>query len=166
MDTNFKVIDAMTKNPVTITSDISVKKCAELMSEHDVGSLLVIENKKVLGIITEQDLVRRVLAEAKNPEEVKASNILTRCIASISPNEDLFSGINLMAQLDIRHLPVLDGEDFVGFLTSKDILKVEPALFEIMIDSFEIKNEPHKAFNLDEEDLESRYYGETYDEEE
>lgn len=161
MDTNFKVIDAMTKSPITISPDISVQECAELMKSKNVGSLLVMEDKNLVGIITEQDIVRKAVAPNKNLVETNAKNIMAVNISTIEPHVDLFEAISSMAQLDIRHLPVIDDGEFVGLLTAKDILKIEPALFEIMVDSFEIKREPHKPLYEEES-----YYGDTDDDEE
>lgn len=162
MDTNFKVIDAMTKSPVTVSPETTVQECANLMVTNNVGSLLVMENKLLSGIITEQDIVRKTVASNKDPNETHAKNIMAVNISTIEPHVDLFEAITTMAQLDIRHLPVIDEGEFVGFLTSKDILKIEPALFEIMADSYKIKDEAHKPLFESEES----YYGETEDDEE
>lgn len=144
MNTDFKVIDAMTTKPIQVTSDTSIIECARLMKEHDVGSILVLEDKKLRGIITEHDIIRKAIAEDKEVRSMKASDIMSVNVYTIEPSANLFDAIQLMTELDIRHLPVVNNGEFMGFLTAKDILKIEPALFEIMVQDFELREEERK----------------------
>ncbi len=142
--TEFKVADAMTKSPITVTKDTGVVECAELMKNQDVGSVLVLENGKLEGIVTEWDIVRKAVASGKNPSDLKVSNIMCTNVQTIAPDVDLFDAMNMMTELNIRHLPVVHEGEFIGFLTEKDILKIEPALFDILVQSFSIKEEDSK----------------------
>ena len=150
MDTNFKVIDAMTQNPVIISPEKSIQECAKLMSEQNVGSVVVMENGRLVGIITEFDIVQRAVAEGKNAQETTVKNMMSTSVHTIEPNVGLFDAINTMAQLDIRHLPVVNDGTFMGFLTAKDVLKIEPALFEILLDNIDLREEDRKPIPQDD----------------
>jgi len=149
METDFKVIDAMTKNPIIVSPEISVQECAKMMNEKKVGSVVVMENTKLVGIVTEKDIVSKVVASGKDVKETKVQNIMCVDIVTIEPSAGLFDAINMMAELDIRHLPVSHNGEFMGFLTEKDILKIEPALFEILVDSIELREEYRKPIGKD-----------------
>lgn len=144
MNTDFKVIDAMTTKPIQVTPETSLVDCAKLMTEHDVGSVLVLEEGRLRGIVTEYDIIRKGIAENKDVRTLKASEIMSVNVHTVQPNVNLFDAIVLMTELDVRHLPVVHEGEFMGFLTAKDILKIEPALFDIVFQEFELREEDRK----------------------
>lgn len=145
MKTGIAVCDAMTQRPVYVTPSTNLKECARLMKENKVSSLLVKDNKKLVGIFTEKDMVRKAMALNKLPEEVSARDVMVEDIVTIQPDKDIFDAIIKMREYDLRHLPVLDRADkLVGFLTVKDILKIQPSLFELYVDIFNLKEESRK----------------------
>jgi CBS domain-containing protein len=144
MNTDFKVIDAMTTRPIQVTPDISVSECAKIMKENDVGSVLVLKDNKLYGILTEYDIIRKAVAEDKDAKQLKVSDIMSTNVHTIEPHVNLFEAIQMMTELDIKHLPVVNNGEFLGFLTGKDILKIEPALFEIVVQEFELREEERK----------------------
>ena len=137
-------MDAMTKSPICITPDTTIKECAQAMSDNNIGSLVIKDGEHLGGIVTEWDIVRKIVAKVKNPEETKVSSIMSTSVTTIEPDVDLFTAISMMADLSIRHLPVVHNGDFIGFLTTKDILKIEPTLFEILIQSVPLREEENK----------------------
>ena len=144
METGVKVCDAMTHRPITVRTSITLAECAMLMREKHVGSVLVKDNHSLLGIVTESDIVRKAVAAHKSPGEVSAVDIMTTRIITVSPEKDIFEAINIMRDHDLRHLPVVDGKRLVGLLTVKDILKIEPQLFEILAEKLEVREEERK----------------------
>ncbi len=144
MKTGFLVGDAMTKKPITIEGSLTVEECARIMAERHVGSLIIMDGENAQGIVTEQDFVRKIIAKGKNPRDVQVSDLMARELLTIAPDADIFDALVIMNENNIRHLPVLYGNEMVGFLTLKDILKVEPQLFEIMVDRFELREESRK----------------------
>ncbi|MFT4326760.1 MAG: cyclic nucleotide-binding/CBS domain-containing protein [Candidatus Woesearchaeota archaeon] len=150
MRTDFKVYDAMTKQPYCVSPEEALITCAEMMRDHDVGSLLVVENEKVLGIVTEYDIVRKAVASGRVLADMKAKNVMCTEVHTIDPDVELFEAISMMAELSIRHLPVMHDGEFVGLLTAKDILKIEPALFEIMSQTYEIREQETKPIYGDD----------------
>ena len=133
----------MTEKPVTVTSKTSLKECAKLMSEQHVGSLLVKDDGEVVGIVTEQDIVRKAIALAK-PATTSVATIMEENLIQISPEKDIFEALRTMRDYNIRHLPVADGKNFLGLITLKDVLKIEPDLFDILVEKFEIREEERK----------------------
>ncbi|MBU0472520.1 MAG: CBS domain-containing protein [Nanoarchaeota archaeon] len=144
MKTGIKVLDAMTNKPVTISSDSTVVECAKLMRKYSVGSLLIKEGKNIVGIITELDFVTKVVAKAKNPEQLSARDIMEKDMITITPDKDIYDAMMEMRNNDIRRLPVTEEGKIIGFLTMKDILKIEPQLFDLMVEKIELREEKSK----------------------
>ena len=151
MKTGYKVGDAMTIKPVMVKKEMTLKKCAEIMSEKHVGSLLVEEKGKIVGIVTEQDMVRKAMAKLLDPSKTPIKKIMEIEILTTSPSKDIYDALKIMRDHNVRHLPVVDKGKFVGFLTIKDILKIQPQLFEIIVERFELREEARKpVFGGDE----------------
>jgi CBS domain-containing protein len=144
MNTGITVMDAMTKHPVTVEPSATVKACAEKMLEYSIGSLIVVEDEHIAGVLTEQDIIRKVVASGKAPESVLARNIMSTSVISISPDADIYDAIVKMRDSGIRHLPVTTEKQLIGFLTLKDVLKIEPDLFDLIVERFELREEEDK----------------------
>ncbi len=147
MKTGIKVCDAMTQHPITVSVNSNLKECAEVMSEKHVGALLINDGEGLVGIITEQDIVRKAVLNDLKPAETKARDIMETSLVKIKPDDDIRKAMKLMGQLNIRHLPVFKGKEFIGLLTTKDVLKIEPQLFEILAAKIELKEEERKPIN-------------------
>lgn len=132
MKTGISIRDAMTTKPIVASREDSIKYCAQKMKENDVGSIIILEQITPVGIISEKDIVERVVAKGLDPTKVKAKSIMVKNLITISPDKDLYQAIELMAKEEIRKLSVIENKKFIGLITSKDILKIEPSLFEIL----------------------------------
>ena len=144
MKTGVLVHDAMTKKPITVSPDASLKKCSELMEKNNIGSVLVEDNKNLIGIITEQDVVRKVVAKGINPIGKKAKDFMSTDVATIEPGMDVFDALNKMKDKDVKTLPVKDDGNVVGILALKDVLKIQPSLFELWVEKMRIRDENTK----------------------
>ncbi|MBT5021322.1 CBS domain-containing protein [Candidatus Woesearchaeota archaeon] len=144
MKTGIKVCDAMTCKPIQLDIRTSVRECAEMMEKHHVGSVLVKKGRELVGIVTEQDIVRKVVSHKLDLEKTIVGDITTGKVTAISPEQDIYEAIILMRDNNIRHLPVMDGETMVGFITGKDILKLQPQLFEYLAEVIEIREQDRK----------------------
>lgn len=144
MKTNVKVIDAMTKQPIVASSNTSLKDCAKIMSDNKVGSLIIKDNGKLLGIIKERDIVRSAVLENADAEKVLVKDYMIKDVITITPDEDIYDAIVKMRDLDIRFLPVVDNDAIIGLLTVKDILKIQPSLFDLLAEKLIIKEEEDK----------------------
>ena len=101
-----KVRNAMHPGVEWVSPSTTVKELARLMREHDIGALPVGENDRLVGMVTDRDLVCRALAEGCNPDKVTAREIMTKGITYCLDNEELGDAIRIMEQKQIRRLPV------------------------------------------------------------
>ena len=125
------VKDVMSSPVVTIEENAPVNEVAELMDKHGLGCVIVTNKEgKPIGIITERDLVARVLAKNAMPSSVKAGEVMTSPLITIEPDETIHEAARRMSRLNIRRLGVVYKGQLVGLLSSKDILAVVPELIE------------------------------------
>lgn len=146
MRTGYKVVDAMTTRPFTASSEASLRAIAELMRDKKVGSVLLKSGDELVGIVTEYDMVRRAMASSLDVERTPVAKIMTPLadMVTVGPGMDVFDALNVMRENDVRHLPVLDNGRLVGFITVKDILRIEPDLFELIVEKYEIRESHRK----------------------
>lgn len=149
MKTGIKVLDAMTNRPVIASSDNTVTDCAKMMNKFQVGSLLIKDNKEIVGILTEKDFVTKIVAKGVNPDDTLARDVMEKQLITITPEKDIYDAMILMKDSDIRRLPVKEKDKIIGFLTMKDILKIEPQLFDLMIEKIDIREANTKPINVD-----------------
>ncbi|UCG95760.1 MAG: CBS domain-containing protein [archaeon] len=129
------VEDAMTKNIVKVDPDESIINVANKMKEKDIGSMLVCKNKKLVGLITSEDLVKRIIVPTKDAKNLKAKDVMTKKLVTASSDEDLAEAIRIMIDKSVQRLPVVDGNRLVGILTDGDILRMAPHLVESLVES-------------------------------
>ena len=146
-ETGIKVHDAMTHNPVTVLVDTTLQECAKVMAETHVGALLIKDGEKIVGVVTEQDIVRKGVLNDMKSSKTPIKEIMETNLIKIDPKEDIVKALQMMGKLNVKHLPVFDKDEFVGLLTTKDVLKIEPQLFEILAEKIELKEEAHKPIN-------------------
>lgn len=142
--TGYKVSDAMTRKPISVGPDTTIDQCSKIMLKSHVGSLLITKNGNLQGMITEQDIVRKVVAVGLDPYKTEVKDIMVKKLTTIDPDSDIYDALVIMRDTNIRHLPVMHKKDMVGYLTLKDILKIEPQLFELLVEKFELREEDHK----------------------
>ena len=143
----------MTEQPITVSPDLTLKESAQLMAKKHVGALIIREKRKVVGIMTEKDMVRQAVAKGKDPVKTKIKEIMNIQVNTIEPDKDIFEALKIMRDLNIRHLPVVQDKKMVGLLTLKDILKIEPELFDLLVEKFELREEERKPiYNIGEKE--------------
>ncbi len=137
---------AMTRNPVIVAPNDSVESVAKKMIKDGVGSLLVQENGRLRGIVTEKDLIGKIVAKNVNPKKVTVSKIMSNIIVTIDPERDILEAIKIMNEKKVRRLPVIDATGrLLGLITVHDILKIQPDLFEIIAEKNKIN--PHELLS-------------------
>lgn len=132
METEILIREAMTKNATTISGEVPVSEAARIMEKNNIGSVIVVEGKSPVGIVTERDITYRVVALDKKPGTVKVSEIMSKSIKAIGPDATLTEASKIMAKYNIRRLPVIEGKDLIGIITNKDIVVIAPGQIEIL----------------------------------
>lgn len=144
-NTGIKVGDLMTRNFIHIKEDTSLKECAKIMIKKRIGSLIVKENDKLKGILTEKDVVWTVAKKSKEAfKDIKAKDIMKRKVVTIRPEADIIEAMRRFKKKKIRRLPVVERGKLIGMLTTKDILRIDPGLFQMIAETMKIKEETEK----------------------
>jgi CBS domain-containing protein len=113
--------DAMTSNPTTIETATSAREAAQLMKTKDVGSLPIVQDGKLVGVVTDRDLTTRVLAEGKDAE-TQVGQIASKDVVTVDPQQPLEEAARLMAEHQIRRIPVVEEDGkLVGILAQADV---------------------------------------------
>jgi CBS domain-containing protein len=112
---------AMTEAPQTLGPDMNAFDAAGLMRQYDVGFIPIVDREKFVGVVTDRDLVLRVLAERQNAEGIRLGDILTRSPVTVTPDTTLADARDLMAEHKVRRLPVVKGGQLVGVISMGDI---------------------------------------------
>ncbi len=136
MKLTVRVKEMMKKDIKTVSIDDSIEHAAKIMKKFRIGSVVVMGEKNVKGIVTDSDIVYKYVAEHTG---MKVSDIMTKGPVSISPNETIEEAARVMAKNSIKKLLVFDRNKLVGIITDSDILRVEPALFEILLERMKIR---------------------------
>lgn len=145
MGSSLKVGDVMTRNYVSVKPDTSLYECSKVMVKNKVGSLLVKHENKMHGIITEKDIIAAIVRR-KNSDltKIQARDIAAKKLITVKPEDDILIALDKMRKSYHKRLPVVANGSIVGFLTIKDILRIQPELFAEVSDSFKIREEIDK----------------------
>ncbi len=117
------ILDSKGNDVWAIGSNDSVFEAIKMMAEKKVGALLVIDGKKLSGIVSERDYARKVILQGKSSEKTPVKDIMTANVISADPTQTVEECMELMTDHRIRHLPVLDGKKIVGVLSIGDLVK-------------------------------------------
>ena len=147
MKSGVQVGDAMTMSPVSVEPGMSLVECAKIMSDKHVGAVVVKKNSQSIGILTEKDIVRKAVAQSMNTNNGTVEEFMQTNLITINPDKDIYDALIKMRDNNIRHLPVVEKDIMVGLLTIKDILKLEPQLFDLIVEKFELREESRKLIN-------------------
>ena len=120
---NTTVRDSMTANPKTVSPETTAMEAAKLMATEDVGSLPVIVDEQLVGIVTDRDLVIQLVARGLDPKNVRIADVYTDQPAVASPDEQLDEALERMAQEQVRRLPVVSDGQLVGMLAQADVAR-------------------------------------------
>ena len=114
----------MSSPVITITEGKTLLDASKLMDKHNIGSLVVVRDKKPVGILTERDIVRRVISKGKNPAKSQVKNFMTRKLILIDPETTFFNVSRMMYENYFRRLIVVHKGKLVGILTAKDLIRI------------------------------------------
>jgi len=142
MKTGIKVGSVMTRNFVSVSSKCTLFQAIDTMYKQEVGSLIVEDKQDLKGIVTHTDILKSI-AQRKALDE-SLDKIMTKKVFTIGPEKDLYDAMIYLRKNKIRWLPVISRKKVIGLLTLKDILKIQPELFDIAVQNIEIAEEKEK----------------------
>ena len=111
---------------------------------------MIIENDEAIGLVTDEDFVRKSVAKGLDPKKLRILDIMSTELTTISPEKDIYDALLLMRDHNIRQLPVISNKKVEGFL--KDILKIQPELIDLVVEKYELREESRKLEETDEDD--------------
>jgi CBS domain-containing protein len=123
-----RVQDVMTKDPGTVEASAPIVQAAEIMLREDVGSVPILEDGRLAGMLTDRDIVLRVVAEGRDARTITCAEIASRQLATIDPRQPLEEALRLMGRHQVRRLPVVEEDGkLVGIVAQADIARADPA---------------------------------------
>jgi CBS domain-containing protein len=142
---NVLVKDIMTRSPVTVSPDTNLLDCAKIMVKKKVGSLLLADRKKLLGFISEKDILWALVKKSKSDlSKIRAIEISPKKIITINPLYSVKEAIDKMKSTRFERLPVLQDGELVGMITFRDILSFHPEFYPELQEFSEIKEASSK----------------------
>ena len=103
----------------------SVRDVARTMSERNIGAIAVLDSGKLVGIFSERDVLTRIVAEGRNPDDTRVDSVMTKDIIVAAPADDINDALQKMHERNCRHLPVVQGGNLVGMISIRDLLQVD-----------------------------------------
>jgi CBS domain-containing protein len=125
------VKEAMSTNLAIIDFNSTVLDAAKLMKKRKIGNVLVVQKKRPIGILTESDIIKKIIAEARNPKNVKIKDVMTTPVIIIDSFVTLEEAMKTMGKCNVRRLPVVENNELIGIITQKDISRISPVLHDI-----------------------------------
>ena len=137
MTTVKQLLDSKGYDIWSIGPNASVYEAIELMAEKSVGALVVLEDDRTVGIISERDYARKVVLKERSSTETKVSEIMTTSIVYARPDQTVEECLSKMTEERIRHLPIQEGEKLIGMLSIGDLVKATIAEQQLLIQQLE-----------------------------
>ncbi len=122
------VKEVMSRNPAIVKEDMTIKEAANLFKNRGISTLIVEEHGDYVGIVTDRDLVTKILAEGNDPESTTVGEIMSHPVIMISSEESISTAARVMSGRRIRKLPVISNGKIVGILSENDIVRIAPDL--------------------------------------
>ena len=123
------VRQVMNRDVVVAKPDISLKHACEVMYNFHIGCLIISDDKKINGIVTNSDVIKAV-ANGREPDKTLIDTIMTKNVITVDPDKDIEDAAKLMTENKIKKLPVVDNDKLVGIITASDIVSLEPKLLD------------------------------------
>ena len=158
---SMSVREIMTVNVVTMPPDASIQEVSESMTKMGIGSIIIVEKERAIGIITETDIVRRLVAERRDPQATVAREIMTSPLIHVTPTTTLTEAMRVMFRSGTRRLAVLKNNSLAGVITSRDMIQWSPELIDILAESLQLRSESVAELEMEEDELVA--YGGTCD---
>jgi signal-transduction protein with cAMP-binding, CBS, and nucleotidyltransferase domain len=141
METRLAVRDVMTRTVVTATPDMSAAEAGKKMVENRVGNIIIVKEERPIGIVTESDMVAKVIARNVKPGSIKLEQLMSKPLITTTSSDDIHDAVLMMAQKKIRRLPVIDSGALVGIITDTDVIQVSSEVNQILDNLIQMNRE-------------------------
>jgi len=135
------VKDIMSSPALMIDQEKTVKSAGELMKKFRRGALVVAKNTKPVGIITDSDLVKRIVATGLNSAKLKVKKIMSKPLVTVAVNDDVLDAVRKMKKINVHRLPVVNSGRVVGIISLSDIAKTSPEIADLLEYRLKMKDE-------------------------
>jgi CBS domain-containing protein len=132
-----KAENVMATKVVIMKEGVSTKKAAELMAKEGISAIIVTSRGKAKGIVTERDILKRIVAEDKNARKTKLKEIMSSPLVTIEPTTNLEEAARLMFEKKIKNLPVTHENLLVGLINLQDICLLQPEILKLLRETME-----------------------------
>jgi len=141
---SLKVEDIMVKEVVTIGANRTAKDAADLMNRYEIGCLIAVRRGKAVGILTERDLLKRVISEARDPATTKVKDIMSKPLIVVEANTELEDAAKLMFKMKIKKLPIIKQSKLTGLVTLTDFARFQPQMIKILKQLSRLEHAPKR----------------------
>lgn len=132
--TELHVRDIMRKSVITTSMKETILDAAKKMSEYGIGSVVVTNGDKPVGIVTERDIVRRVVGRDMSAKQVTVFDVMSTPLISIASDAEVIDAVRIMKERDVKRLIVFKNEEMVGIITDGDVIKCHPGITRVISD--------------------------------
>jgi CBS domain-containing protein len=129
---SLKVEDVMVKEVITVDEQSIVKEAVDIMNKFEIGCLIVTKNGKAGGILTERDLLKRIVGEARDPAKTRVVDVMSKPLIVVEPDMEMEEAAKLMFKLKIKKLPVVQEGQLLGLVTLTDLARFQPQMIRIL----------------------------------
>ena len=137
MKTISQFLDQSNRSVISVGPNATVREALEIMAQHNIGALLVLDGSVLAGIFSERDYARKVTLKGKNSSELKVSEIMTAKVISIDTRHTIDQCMQIMTDNHIRHLPIMNGQTVMGLISIGDVVREMIAYQKSMIDQLQ-----------------------------
>lgn len=141
---SLKVEDVMVQDVVTVDVNATVKKAVEIMNREEIGCLIVTKQEKAVGIITERDMLNRVLAQSRDITKTRVVEIMSSPLIVADPKMSLEEAARLMFKMKVKKLAITADARLVGLLTLTDIARFQPQIIKLLKKQYQIEQAPKR----------------------
>ena len=118
-----QIRDVMTGSPTTCEPSTTIVEVAKVMKQEDVGPVPVVEGDRLIGLVTDRDIVLRVIADGRDPSSTTIGDIASGDVATVTPDQSLDEALRIMAQKQVRRIPVVENDRIVGIVAQADVAR-------------------------------------------
>ena len=139
-----RVADLMSRQVVCVDTTATAFQAVSKLIEHDVGCVLVVNGKDVVGVVTKGDILRKVVLKGLDPSATPVERVMSQNVATIGKYSSVEEASRLMSERKVSKLPVLEDGKLVGIITSTDIIRTEPFMVDYLHELIKARFVPHE----------------------